>query len=107
MATFTTRRATGSASPQTNEGIMAIADKTYWLDANKQLVEEEPESGFVLINEGQEIPAEMAEKYGLGKVTPKSDEAKAEASDESEAPVKSAKPTANKKASPSANKGAK
>jgi hypothetical protein len=48
---------------------MGVANKTYYLDQNRELTEDQSKAAFVLINEGQEIPKEMADQYGIGKDT--------------------------------------
>lgn len=75
---------------------MGTADKTYYLDENRELTTDQEKAAFVLINKGQDVPKEMADKYGIGKVAP-----------EEETEEKAAKPSANKKATPSKNKGVK
>lgn len=77
---------------------MGIADKDYFLDANRNLTDSEEERAFVLIRAGQEIPKEMADKYGIGKVAQE-----AGAADDEET-VKAAKPAANKAVKPAKNK---
>lgn len=80
---------------------MATADKTYYLDENQELTDDQEKAAFVLINEGQEIPRDMADKYGIGKVAQ-------DAEDEADKSVKAAKAPANKaKKSAKADKGAK
>jgi hypothetical protein len=80
---------------------MKTADKDYFLDADRNLVDDADSAAFVLIREGQEIPPDMAEQYGLGKV------AQPEETAETETVEKSAKPSANKSAKPAQNKGVK
>lgn len=76
---------------------MGIANETYYLDANEELTTDSEKAAYVLINKGQEVPQEMADKYSIGKVAqPESDEGE-----------KSETPTANKRALPSKNKGVK
>jgi hypothetical protein len=76
---------------------MGIADKDYFLDENRELTTDEEKAAFVLIRKGQDIPKEMADKYGIGKVTP-TDEV------EAEKPVKASKASANKSAKPAEDK---
>lgn len=68
---------------------MGIADKDYFLDENLKLTTDEDKAAFVLIRKGQEIPKEMADKYGIGK--PKAEAKAAPASTN-----KAAKPAENK-----------
>lgn len=79
---------------------MGIADKDYFLDAEGQLTDSEEKAATLLLRAGQDVPVEMADKYGIGKVAQ---------ADEAADPVsaKAATPSANKKASPSKNKGVK
>lgn len=75
---------------------MGTADKDYFLDENRELTTDEGEAAYVLIRAGQEIPKEMADKYGIGKVAqPAEAKAKAEA------------PATNKAEKPRKNKGVK
>lgn len=98
MATFTTHKMRRD-NTRLDQGVARMkADKTYYLDSTGELTTEEPSSGFVLINEGQEIPKEMADRYGVGKVATVEEEVAEEKT------VKSAKPTKNKSMSPKANK---
>lgn len=55
---------------------MGTADKTYYLDAGGNLTEDSQKGATILINEGQEIPKEMADKYGIGKVAQPEGEAR-------------------------------
>ena len=81
------------------------ADQDYFLDDKRELTTDEGKAALLLIRKGQEVPQEMADKYGIGKVAQK-DEATADTvtDDESE---KAAEPSANKAKSPGKNKGAK
>lgn len=93
MATFTTGLIFGSA-PQNNEGNMQIADKNYFLDAEGKLTTNEEDARIRLINEGQEIPAEMAAEYDFGGKVAQKDAAPAPEAADAEAPAKaSAKKT--------------
>lgn len=85
---------------------MAVADKTYYLDENKELTTDQEQAAFVLINKGQEIPRDMADKYGIGKVAQEGETDAAEG-DESSVEEKAAQPSANKSKKPTENKGAK
>lgn len=78
---------------------MGTADKDYFLNKNGELAEGEADAATLLIRKGQEIPKDMADKYGIGKVAQDEGEA-----DES---VKAAEPKSNKAKSPAKNKGAK
>lgn len=57
-----------------------IADKTYYLNADKTAIVEEgsPDAAWLLVAEGGEIAQEEADKYGLKINTPKVEEAQAE-----------------------------
>lgn len=68
---------------------MGTADKDYFLDENREVTTDEEKAAFVLIRKGQDIPKEMADKYGIGK------EKTAE---------KGGKPASNKAKKPSADK---
>lgn len=72
-----------------------VADQDYFLDGNGELTTDENESAFLLIRKGQDVPNDVAEKYGIGKVAQDEPEVKADA------------PSKNKKATPSKNKGVK
>lgn len=75
---------------------MGIADKDYFLDEHLKLTASEKKAAFVLIRKGQEIPKEMADKYGIGKTKEKQD-APAES-------VKAVKPSADKSVKPTEDK---
>lgn len=45
-----------------------VADKDYFLDEQGNLTDDDQKAATVLIRKGQEIPADMAEKYDFGKV---------------------------------------
>lgn len=77
---------------------MAPADKDYFLDDNQQLTDDQDKAAFLLIRKGQEVPKEMADKYGIGKVAPQSDDEPAKES------VKAEKPSKNKSAQPTEDK---
>lgn len=94
MATFTTGR--GKTRP--NQGVNMIADKNYFLDAEGNLTTDEEAAATRLINQGQEVPKHMADKYGIGKVAQEAAEAEVE-----EKPA----PAENKAKQPTKNKGAK
>lgn len=97
MATFTTA---GIKFPAKNQGESMKADKDYFLDADRQLTDDEEKSAFLLIRQGQEISKEVADKYGIGKVAQ---------TEEAEITVeeKAVKPSANKSKKPTENKGVK
>lgn len=80
---------------------MGIADRDYYLDENRELTTDADKAAFRLINKGQDVPKEMADKYGIGKVA-QPEKAAADAVDE-----KAAKPTVNKSVKPTKNKGVK
>lgn len=83
---------------------MGVADKTYYLDAKGSVTDSAEKGAIVLINKGQEIPADMAQKYGLGRQT---DTAKAKAEtvvDDAAGDAKASKPAANKAAKPGKDK---
>jgi hypothetical protein len=84
---------------------MGIVDKTYYLDKEGNVTEDPKKGATILINEGQEVPKEMVDKYGIGKVA-QDDEA---AGDEGESSntVKSAAPKSNKAKSSAKNKAEK
>ena len=42
-----------------------IADKDYFLDENAQLAKDESSAAFLLVRKGQEITADVAQKYNL------------------------------------------
>lgn len=93
---------------------MGVANKTYYLDENRELTEDQSKAAFVLINEGQEIPKEMADQYGIGKDTGSASKVAqadatattdgATAADEAAGAPKSTKSSANKAARPAKNK---
>lgn len=70
---------------------MGTADKDYFLDEYRQLTTDEAKAAFVLLRKGQNIPKEMADKYGIRKEKEKS-EPKAKAVHEN----KSVKPKSDK-----------
>ena len=78
---------------------MGKADKDYFLDENRELTDDEEKAAFVLIRKGQDIPKEIADKYGIGKVAQPE-----EAAGEEHAVKRAAKPTANKSAKPTEDK---
>lgn len=86
---------------------MGKADKDHFLDAEGNVTTDENEAAFLLIREGQDIPKEMADKYGIGKVAQEGEQAAAEDSSESTVTEKAAKPSANKSKKPTENKGVK
>ncbi len=77
---------------------VGTADKDHFLTAEGEVTTDESEAHQLLIRKGQEIPKEMADKYGIGKTE------KAEKAAEPSAPKKGAKPAANKSAEPASNK---
>lgn len=77
---------------------MGVAEKDYFLDENRELTTKEEKAAFVLIRKGQEIPKEMADKYGIGKAE------KPEKAADKPVSQKSAKPSENKSAEPAENK---
>jgi hypothetical protein len=48
---------------------MGIADRTYYLDKDRQLTADPDKAAFVLVNKGQQIPKEMAAEYGIRNLT--------------------------------------
>lgn len=75
---------------------MGTADKDYFLTLDGKVTTNDEKAHSVLIREGQEIPKEMADKYGIGKKAadkPASDDAK-----------KAPAPSKNKSATPAENK---
>lgn len=89
MATFTSPG--WAATPENNNTNMAIADKDYDIDADGKLTTDPTKAAFHLIRKGQEVPADIAAKYGIGKTGGE----------------KAIKPTANKAITPESNKAAK
>ncbi len=76
-----------------------LAEQHHWLDEDGNVTTDETKGSIWLVREGSPITKEMADKYGIGKVTPQ---------DEGEtATVKADKPKSNKSESPTSNKGAK
>jgi hypothetical protein len=43
------------------------ADKDYFLDDKEKLAKSETDAAFLLVRKGQEIPADVAKKYGIGE----------------------------------------
>jgi hypothetical protein len=80
-------------------GNMQTADKDYFLDKDQQLTESEADAAFLLVRKGQEISAETAAKYGIGKKKKADDADTGE-----EAETKAAKPSENKVKTPTKNK---
>ena len=80
---------------------MGTADKDYFLDKEGNIAQDELSAATLLIRKGQEVPKEVADKYGIGKVA-QSDEATDDTVEK-----KSAKPSANKSVTPTKNKGVK
>ncbi len=76
---------------------MGTADKDYFLDEDRKLTTDNAKAAFVLIRKGQDIPKEMADKYGIGKEKPKT----------AEKPVEKAPEPKEKGAGPSEDKSAK
>jgi len=76
---------------------VGTADKDYFLDVEGNVVTDEETAHQLLIRKGQEIPKEMADRYGIGKVA--QPEAKAD-----EKTVKKAKATENKAEKPTEDK---
>jgi hypothetical protein len=80
-------------------GTMGTADQDYFLDDKGEVTTDTEKAAMLLIRKGQDIPKDMADTYGIGKVAQQAD-----GDEESE---KLAKKPANKKAAPSKNKGVK
>ena len=97
MATFTSNLGR-EAGPVLN---IRVADRDYDLDAEGNLTDDPSTAATHLIRKGQEVPKEMADKYGIGKVAQEAEEL------EDLTVIKSVKPTANKRQGPKSNKGAK
>lgn len=76
---------------------MGIADRDYFLDDSRNLTDDPVKAAFVLIRKGQDVPKEMADKYGIGKVTPTAEV-------EAKETVKASKPAKNKSAKPAEDK---
>lgn len=85
---------------------MGTADKTYYLDKDGKVTTDPQKAATVLINEGQEIPKEMADRYGIGKAAPKAAAEPKNEPDASNATTdkKASQPTANKAKQPTKNK---
>ena len=81
---------------------MGHADKDYFLDERRELTTDTEKAAYVLIRKGQNVPKEMADKYGIGKVA-QTEEAVVEVPVEE----KATKPASNKSAKPTENKGVK
>lgn len=77
-----------------------IADKDYFLNKDGNLAESDEDAAFLLVRKGQEISAETAGRYGLGKVAQEGEPVE-------KAEKKSAAPSENKSAKPTRNKGVK
>jgi hypothetical protein len=84
--------------------IMGTADKTYYLDKDGKVITDPVKAATILINEGQDIPKEMADKYGIGKPPGKEPAKAATEVDEASGAPKSAPAKANKAAKPAKNK---
>ena len=80
--------------------IVGISDKDYFLDIEGNVTTDEATAHQLLIRAGQEIPKQMADDYGIGKVTSTDEKAEKET-------VKSAKPSTNKAEKAAENKGVK
>jgi hypothetical protein len=76
---------------------MGKADQDYFLDVEGNVTTDEKKAHQLLIRKDQDIPKEMADKYGIGKVAQKEEESDGKT-------VKSAKPSANKSEKPANNK---
>lgn len=77
------------------------ADQDYFLDDNRELTTDESKAAILLIRKGQDVPKDVADKYGIGKVA-QSDETAADTVEE-----KAEKPSTNKSKKPTQNKGVK
>lgn len=78
--------------------VVGTADQDYFLDANRELTTDEEKAAFLLIREGQNVPKEMADKYGIGKVAQPDEKA------ESKPVKKAAKSSENKAEKPAEDK---
>lgn len=88
---------------------MGTADKDYFLDGDGKVTTDQDAAATLLIRKGQDIPADMAEQYGIGKsskakataegTVPETDAATATDSTEKASRAKS-----NKAAKPASNK---
>lgn len=76
------------------------ASEDYFLDDEGNLTTDEAAAATLLIRKGQEVPKEMADKYGIGKVA-QTDETAADTVSE-----KAEKPSKNKAEKPAENKAA-
>ncbi len=81
---------------------MGTADKDYFLDENGKVTTDTEKAAIVLIRKGQDIPKEMADKYGIGKDKPKMAEKAADKAPESK--EKGAGPSEDKSATPTNDK---
>lgn len=79
---------------------MGTANTTYYLDKDGKVTTDPQKAATILINEGQEIPKEMADKYGIGKAAGESPAA----STATDTAQKAEKPKANKAKKPAENK---
>lgn len=84
--------------------IMGTADKDYFLDEDRKVTTDTEKAAIVLIRKGQNIPKEMADKYGIGKEKPNTAEKAAEKALESK--EKGSGPSEDKSATPTADKTA-
>lgn len=75
---------------------MGTADKDYFLDENRELTTDEEKAAFLLIRKGQDVPKEMADKYGIGKVAQPDEEAGGETVKKPARTSKKAEPAENK-----------
>jgi hypothetical protein len=82
------------------EVTVGTADQDYFLDIEGNVTTDTEKAHQLLIRAGQEIPKQMADDYGIGKVAQKDEKAEKET-------VKSAKPSANKAEKAAENKGVK
>lgn len=79
--------------------IMVQADQDYFQDDEGNVTTDANAAAFLLVRKGQDIPIEMADKYGIGKVAQEVQD---------EAPVeKAATPSSNKAKTSASNKGVK
>jgi hypothetical protein len=79
--------------------MVGTADKDYFLDAEGNVTTDEEAAHQLLIREGQDVPKEMADKYGIGKV--------AQTEEETAEPVKKAAKSSENKAEKAAENKSK
>jgi hypothetical protein len=74
--------------------MQGTADKDYFLTLEGKVTTDEEKAHSLLIRKGQDIPKDIADKYGIGK----------KASADAERPAKAEAPSKDKSAQPAKNK---